>query len=925
MKQHHYQELKQSALADDVIQLNFKSRDGYSAFTEFVSLCDFDEKVQRIKVCDRPIQNRYNHLYEGYWYAESWCPLTDTRSLKQVKPDYPMLRLVTTQGSGKYKQPVDLKHRPDKRYFPRERGYLLGTRQTIISIAQALKITHKLPLDEYGNWHQIAISAMSPLEKYKWCLDHGVFDLMAFDTIKYETPSGNGTPFIYLDIPLRILEQIATEHQLTLPSGYKTWNIGDKWRWIKIHPQIPLFITEGLKKAASLISHGKIAIACFSITTHSVKALLGKSSWQTNLKPELLWLLEKKSGRLIYLVFDAADVQETSRQAVKRETKKIGKKLKKYGTVKIITWQDQTCKGIDDFLVKHGLDGLNKIINQATNFNKLWQKVIANFGRQLTSDLKICQRHLTPELINKARLDGVKLLCLKSQQNTGKSFSYSQSLEQYSEVKNQQNIFYQIGEKVQIKVGGELYNSKILGYDAETKIYQCSFSRGFIERNVTQIVGNKNKALPDKLMTYGLTHRQSLAWNLAQRFNIDCYLDNIVPLESKGIMVCADSSLMIPEHKEFTDLVIDESEQVAWHTLASLTDIRKNRISKIERIAHHGRKVINHNGMITIMDADLSDIGVEFYQTLFGINNNETLVVENLYKPFEGVRDCIIYPNIESLRHQIVNSIREDKRVIIHTSGQKENSIHGTINIEKELIEVFPELEGKIYRLDKESLADPNHLSYRILEKLERLKNAQIVIASSSINTGVSLDESIVGTFDEVFGIFYGNYPLADFEQAIERYRGHCNRHVYLKNASSERINIGSHKYSDLLENITGQTNNIYRLLQDDFQCDLAMNLVNFYCKFAARINNDYQHLKDNFISHLEDKGYTIYEGPTLDKYDRKDLKEIYQSIRDESERDFQKKVKSTEIPSEKELQKLERAKTKTKSEWLKEYKGKGL
>ena len=923
MKQHHYQEFKQSQIADDVIELNFRSAEGYEGFAQFVSLCDLKDNRAGMQVCDSHTHHRYSHLYEGYWYAESWCPLTDTIELKQLKPDYPMLRLITAPGEGQSPQPVDLNHRPDKRHIPRERGYFLSTGKNIITIAQALNIADKLPLDEQGHWHLQAISAMSPRQKYQWCLENGVFDLLAFDTIKYETPSGNGTPFIYLDLPLRVLEEIASQYQLTLPEGYKTWKIGDKWHWIRNHPNIPLFITEGIKKAASLISHGKIAIACFSITTHSEKASKGKSSWHTNLKPELLWLLEKKSGRLIYLVFDAADVKETSRRAVKRETKKIGKKLKKYGTVKILTWQDPDCKGIDDFLFKYGEDGLNQIINNATDFKKLWQKEIANSGRQLTPNIKINQRYLDPELINQARLDGVKLFCLKSPQNTGKSFSYSQSLEQYQEVLNQQNFFYQIGERVQIRVGSDIYESNILGYNAGTQKYQCSYHQGFIERDLSQIINhNSPMALPEKLITYGLTHRQSLALNLAQRFELDCYLSNLLSLESKGIMVCADSSLTIPIEKNFTDMVIDESEQVAWHVLASLTDIRHNRISKIERIAHHGRKVINLNGMITIMDADLSDIGVEFYQTLFGISDSETLVVENLSKPFSGVRDCIIYPNVESLRHQIIDSIREDKRIIIHTSGQKENSTHGTINLEKEILEIFPELESEIYRLDRESLADPTHKCYQILSQLERLKDARIVIASSSINTGVSLDESLVSTFDGVFGIFYGNYSLADFEQAIERYRGDCERHIYLKNASSTRLNLGSYKYSDLLDNITGQTNNIYSLLSTDFNCDLAMDLVKFYCKFAARINNDYQHLRDNFISHLEDKGYTISEGENLEPYQRKELKEIYKSIKDESERDFQKRVLEAKFPSEQRLEELAKRKSKTKLETLEEYKG---
>lgn len=925
MKQHHYQELKKSVITGDVIKLNFRSSEGYEGFAKFLSLCEIKDKRQGLQVCDRQIQNRYSHLYEGYWYAESWCPLTNTKEIKQVKPDHPMLRLKTTKGTGRYKQPISLKHRPDLRISPREKGYLLGNRQTIISIAKALNITQKLPQDEQGKWYLEAISAMSPEQKYQWCLDNEVFDHLAFETIKYETPSGSGTPFIYLNIPMRILEEIATQYQIMLPDGYKTWNVGDKWQWIKNHPEIPIFITEGIKKAASLISHGKIAIASFSITTHSEKAKEGQSSWLTNLKPELLWLLEKKSGRQIFVVFDAADVKESSRQAVKRETKKIAKKLKKYGTIKVITWHDESCKGIDDFIAKHGIKGLNHIIESAVDYKKIWQKEIANYGRQISPNIKIKQKQLSAELINKARLDGVKLLLIKSHQNTGKSYSYAQSLEQYEDIKNSQNITYQIGEKVKIRVSNELFNSQIIGYNPyEKSPYICQFGNRFINRKADQIISNSHqKSLPEKLITYGLTHRQSLAWNLADRFHLDCYLDNIIPIQSNGIMVTADSSLMIPEYKQFTDMVIDEGEQVAWHTLASLTDIRKHRISKIGRIIHHGKQIIINNGMITIMDADFSDLGVKFYQMLFHIKDEDTLVVENTYKPFEGLRDCFIYSNVESLRDSIIESIRKGERIIIHTSGQKESSTHGTINIEKQIIQLFPEQESKIYRIDKESLGDSNHHSYQVLSDLKRLQEAQIIIASSSINTGVSLEESIVGKIDQVFGIFYGNYPLTDFEQAIERYRGHCDRHIYIKNASSERINIGSYKYSDLLQNITGQTNNIHKLLQDDFSCDLAFDLVKFYSKFAARINNDYMHLKDNFISHLEDKGYTICQGKNLKTDEYKQLKETYQNIKDESEREFQDKTYQMETPNDKRQLQLEKAKTKTKLENIEEYKGK--
>lgn len=985
MKQNHYQELKQSAIADEVIKLNFRSTDGYNGFTNFVSLCNQPDKREGRQVCDTHTNYRYSHLYQGYWYANSWCPLTDTVDFKQIKPDYPMLRLVTIQGQGKYQQPVSLQHHPDKRYLPLERGYLWGTRQTIISIAKALNIADKLPMDESGNWHLEAISAMSPAEKYQWCYQNGAFDVFAFAPIKYETPTGNGTPFIYLNIPLSVLEEIATEYDLTLPEGYENWTVGDKWRWIRNHPEIPIFITEGIKKAASLISHGKIAIASFSITTHSEKADEGKSSWVTNLKPELLWLLEKNSGRLIYLVFDVADVKESSRQAVKRETKKIAKKLKKYGIVKIITWEDDSCKGIDDFIVKHGIQGLTKIIEDAVSFHKLWQKEIANYGRQLTPNLIINQRYLSANLFTQARQKRVKLLCVKSQQNTAKSYSYADFLKQHrqqsktkhlhsshqgdfqlenpnlnshiinnlnnnnnhqfsSNYNNHQSLninnpnqpslnkspspsakshLYSLGDRVKIQVNFEVYDSVILGYNFATNKYQCQFKNSFIERDLTQIITNNNcDKLPEDLLTYTLTHRQSLAWNLADKFEVDCYLSNAIRFQNHGIVACADSCLMIPESQKFTNMVIDEAEQVSWHLLASNTEIRENRIQKIMRISNQGKLVVANDGMISILDADLSDIGVKFYQFLFGISDEDTLVVENTYKPFEGIRNCYLYDKVESLRHDIISVISNNQRIIIHTSGQKESSTHGTINIEKEILAIFPELESKIYRLDKESLGDSTHLSHQILSDLDKLKQAQIVIASSCINTGVSLDEEVVGTFDAVYGIFYGNYPLTDFEQAIERYRGNCHRYIHIKNASSERINLGSYKYSDLLNNIIGQSHNIQNLLKDDFHCDLAMDLVKFYCKFATRINNDYIHLKSNFISHLEDKGYTILNGNQIEKDEAKALKEMYQFIRDESENNFQEQVFKQEIPSPQRLAELEKSKTKTKGENIEEYKG---
>ena len=40
MKPEHYEELKQSAIADEVIEANFYSASGYEGFAKFINICN---------------------------------------------------------------------------------------------------------------------------------------------------------------------------------------------------------------------------------------------------------------------------------------------------------------------------------------------------------------------------------------------------------------------------------------------------------------------------------------------------------------------------------------------------------------------------------------------------------------------------------------------------------------------------------------------------------------------------------------------------------------------------------------------------------------------------------------------------------------------------------------------------------------------
>ena len=81
--------------------------------------------------------------------------------------------------------------------------------------------------------------------------------------IKYEHPPQTPTSLFALKIPLNLWQKIATHYQLEILPEDIDNNQPDSgfWQWFIAHPQIPLCITEGAKKAGALLTASYVAIA----------------------------------------------------------------------------------------------------------------------------------------------------------------------------------------------------------------------------------------------------------------------------------------------------------------------------------------------------------------------------------------------------------------------------------------------------------------------------------------------------------------------------------------------------------------------------------------------------------------------------------------------------------------------------------------
>jgi hypothetical protein len=181
---------------------------------------------------------------------------------------------------------------------------------------------------------------------------------------KYETPVGNGSRAFLPSLPIALQQQIAQQYSLSL----QTEN-GSFWDWVADHPEIPIVLTEGGKKALSSLTQGSVTIALYGINA-------GVSKYETiggeklrRLHPELIPDLQRfaQPGRSWILAFDQ-DTAHQTRTKVAAALSDLAYHLGQTGgTVTIARWDGASgrCKGLDDLIVNAGPQAWRSAIDQA--------------------------------------------------------------------------------------------------------------------------------------------------------------------------------------------------------------------------------------------------------------------------------------------------------------------------------------------------------------------------------------------------------------------------------------------------------------------------------------------------------------------------------------------------------------------------------
>lgn len=632
--------------------------------------------------------------------------------------------------------------------------------------------------------------------------------------VKYDPPPKVPTRAYFLAVPDAIAQRIYRNAGVTpnpehIKQGF--------WHCVWVY-NLPVVITEGAKKAGALLTAGYAAIALPGISSgyRSPKDSLGQRQGERYLIPELAYFATP--DRRIYLCFDH-DSKASTRAAVQTNLVITGHLLSEAGCqVQVITLPGPE-KGVDDFLVQRSPVAFAELYQAALPLKVwrsqcLWQ--LSAPGQQI-----IHQRFLDLELPQQG------LVCLKSPKGTGKTALLEPLIRTASQAGRRTLV---ISHRIQL---GRAICAR-LGLDY-----------------ITELSGSETLGL----LGYGLCI-DSLHAHSQARFNV--------------------------EHWRGAIVILDECEQVLWHVLNSST-CQQERVAILDTLRALLQVVLSTGGLVIAQDADLSDFSIELlknYGSLSSVKNPEPFqedkrdrfnknsvetdfnidfnLIVNTWKPNQGW-DVFYYktPDPAALWISLEQAIAKHP-VFICMDSQKPSSKWGTINVEARLQQQFP--EKRILRIDSHTVADPTHPAYGCIEHLnEILPEYDIVIASPSVGTGVSID--IVDHFGAVFGIFQGAIPDNEVRQAIARVRQPVPRHVWVRPFGVGKIANGASDYRAVAACQTRTQQLNLRLLRDvDFDLDGAYDPITFrtWAKFAARVNASLVQFREGLEAALIQEGHHI-------------------------------------------------------------------
>lgn len=703
--------------------------------------------------------------------------------------------------------------------------------------------------------------------------------------LKYESPPKISSEPMFLMVSLRIWQKIADKLDAVMPKYICTTSEGGAlgfWAWI-IDNNLPITIAEGAKKAACLLSNGVAAISLPGIYGgyRRHKDMWGNKCGKPYLHP--LLQLFATENRDITFCFDN-DVKPKTIEAVNNAIAKTGKffSLVK-AMVYVVSW-DYPEKGVDDLIVARGIEIFEAALEERLPLSKF------NFLR-----------------------------------------------------------LFDLSKYNPAKVNVEFLSPQDLEAPEDTQLIGIQSAKGSNKTGAIATLLAKDIREGRRVVVIG--HRIQLVQHLCDRFGINSVYELRGSFEGDvlGYGLCVDSLHekssyhFCAEDWSGATVVIDEAEQILWHTLNSDT-CQKNRVGILRTFKNLLRTVAATGGKIYAADADLSTISLDWIVNMIDIPIKTHVVVNKLKSRHN--RSLFVYTGKDpaALFAALRKAVSSGQKVLLHVSAQKVTSRWGSQNLERLLSRFIPDL--KILRIDSETVADPQHPAYGCIRHLDAvMSDYDVVIASPVVETGVSIE--LRGHFDSVWAIAQGQQTIESVSQTLGRVRADVPRHIWIpeKSPGYNRIGSGATTHSYLMASTSKIARKNIELLekaatQGDEWADwdgwnekvtYSKCSLEAWAKRACLVNANITRYREAIIEKLLSEGYVLAEpnNPAPESEaaieSAAETKAIAKSAKESAIEAYHEQNEATtavENPSDIELAKLKKKRRRTKIERLKIRKG---
>jgi hypothetical protein len=543
-----------------------------------------------------------------------------------------------------------------------------------------------------------------------------------FKPVKYETPRGAGSraclPLIAPETFKKICDRLGLDHEL---SRAEKESLGGFWAWVKAHPEYPIVITEGGKKALCLLSHGYIAIAltgCWgAIQSNQDGERLERSRLIADLQPFATL------GRKITIALDR-DAKRKTRRDVWKATARTSWLLEQAGcTVAIARWNNAggRDKGVDDLIVNQGIGAWEQALATARSPKESGilyrlQNPLGKYQPSMVVDVP-CLSAIGPQ-----SLPSQGIVVLQAPMGTGKTKLIRLILDYLA----------------------AMYPGVIAPGHRQT------LQRGFGDRLGVDFLNDVDRFRGQKIGANGLpTLRLSLCWDSVLAINPKDY--------PPGSYV----------------LILDEADQGFWHLLLGKTC---GKDGKRAALIARAIELIKNAGLVILASADLTQKDIDF---VCSIRNEQPFILQNTHQRPGAYAD--FYTGDFSVKGSdraamltVLSKLWEDLKL-----GRKIWVAVDTLKLSK-IIERIALAAGisadKILRFDGETSSNSEQRGFADLPN-ERAKDYQVVVHNSSLTSGVSVEAN---HFNVVYGLFTSSTIAPwDVTQMTARVRPSIPRVIY--------------------------------------------------------------------------------------------------------------------------------------------------